>query len=483
MAIVRKVEKMKKGLGLIVVFSIICSFSLVAHEVTLRATSTNVGSGPPTSISVLPHIQDTANPAFGHAHWSVLPNSSELDSSVPDYDEQLGLTYTNDSEYIIYSVTAIAQNDSNGYGPAYVASGLTDTGYWYQAGLSYNWVVDNGTKFNGFMFVYEVFDPNGKEKFPDGGEGIMRFSNTNVTSGDTINLAVVFSSKNVTMGAYDVNTTASASQSYSNESASTFVGLNSTCNTNGYWSGPCTEWYHLQPYYGNEALVPYSAQYALSSAWMWMDEQNPRTDWEGFSANNTNLLVQYSPNSTQLQVFPAYGATEYSDAYLFETGITQLCALKTTTDGGFYVPKAAFVNATALKVEMLFDNANLTGDQTGGNSPYPAIAHYPDGNVDGRDLTFVASKFGMNESSVGWDYMADVVPDGVIDGKDISTVARNYGNKGSYFYSWSGVEIIFNTGNETPDAYGFVIIPPGATSFNVTQNGTAIGAMIIFCGS
>lgn len=160
-----------------------------------------------------------------------------------------------------------------------------------------------------------------------------------------------------------------------------------------------------------------------------------------------------------------------------------LCALKTrTTDGYFYIPNKSIVNATALRVEMVFNDSKIVGDQTGATSPYPAIAHYPDTDVDGLDLSFVASKFGKIEGDVGWDYMADVVPDGSIDGADISAVARNFGNVGSYIYSWSGVEIIFNTGNETPDANGFVLIPPGATSFNVTRNGTSIGAMIIFCG-
>jgi len=349
--------------------------------------------------------------------------------------------------------------------------------------LSYNWVVDNGTKFNGFMFVYQVWDPIGRSIFPSGGgEGIMSFS-TNVTRGDTINLAVAFTSQNIIMGAYDENTAGHASQSYSNKSASTFVGLNSPNNTIGYWSGPCTEWYHLQPYYGNEALVPYSAQYALSSAWMWMDEYNPVTGWSGFRANDTCSLVQYSPNPTQLQVFPSHGATEYSDAYLFETGITQLCALKTMKDGYFYVPNAAILNVTTLKVQMLFDNANLTGDQTGGASPYPAIANYPSSTVDGKDVTFIAGKFGKAEGNLSWDYMADVWADRKIDGKDINMAAMNFGRNGSYIYDLSGVSIAFNTGsNETLDAYGSALIPPSATSFNVTRNGTPIGAMIIFCG-
>jgi hypothetical protein len=165
---------------------------------------------------------------------------------------------------------------------------------------------------------------------------------------------------------------------------------------------------------------------------------------------------------------------------------TALCALKTRTDGGFYVPNPAYVKATYLRVEMLFDNSNITGDQTGGTSPYPAITNYPDGKVSGGDLIFLASKFGSYEgetSPILWDYMADIVPDRRITGDDLIYASKNFGQSGSYIYDLSGVSVKFSTGDvESPDANGFLAIPASATSFNVTRNGTPIGAMIIFCG-
>ena len=139
-----------------------------------------------------------------------------------------------------------------------------------------------------------------------------------------------------------------------------------------------------------------------------------------------------------------------------------------------------------LKIEMLFDNQNITGDQTGGTSPYGTIATYPDGKVDVRDVSLVSSKFGFRENRSGWDYMADVYPDRKIDIQDTARVSGNFGKFGTYINStnpqWlSGVTITFSTGEEKlPDSYGFVTIPQGATNFTVKRNSTPIGAMIIF---
>jgi hypothetical protein len=165
----------------------------------------------------------------------------------------------------------------------------------------------------------------------------------------------------------------------------------------------------------------------------------------------------------------------------FEVSLNPLCAMKTKTDGYFYVP---IVASSLLKIEMLFDNANLTGDQTGGTSPYPAIANYPDGKVSGMDIAFVNSKYGSWEgetSPVVWDYMADVNPDRKITGVDVALVSQNFGLNGTYITDLAGVAITFNTGQTvSPESDGFVTIPPGATSFNVTRYGTLTGAMVIF---
>jgi hypothetical protein len=154
------------------------------------------------------------------------------------------------------------------------------------------------------------------------------------------------------------------------------------------------------------------------------------------------------------------------------------CAMKTRTDGYFYVPKAA---SRLLKVEMLFDNQNITGDQTGGTPPYSSIQNYPDGRVDIKDVGFISQKFGLIEGQSDWNYMADVVPDRKINIGDVGFVGKNFGKTGTYITDLSGVTVTFNTGEEiSPDATGFITIPQGATSFTVKRNSTPIGAMIIF---
>jgi hypothetical protein len=64
--------------------------------------------------------------------------------ATPNYDEQIGATFTQDVAALTYNVTAVAQTDSDGYGPAYILNGLTSAGYWYQVGLSWHWPNTNG---------------------------------------------------------------------------------------------------------------------------------------------------------------------------------------------------------------------------------------------------------------------------------------------------------------------------------------------------
>jgi len=159
--------------------------------------------------------------------------------------------------------------------------------------------------------------------------------------------------------------------------------------------------------------------------------------------------------------------------------IGNLCpAMKTGTNGYFYKPDVA---SALLKIELLFDNQNITGDQTGGTPPYGAISNYPDTIVNVYDATFISSHAGESEGYYNWNYMADINPDRYIDLFDAIWVSRNSGKNGTYITDLSGVTVLFNTGEEIwPDSDGFVTIPQGATSFTVKRYGNPIGAMIVF---
>ncbi|HKT22575.1 MAG TPA: hypothetical protein VJR06_08210, partial [Nitrososphaerales archaeon] len=184
------------------------------------------------------------------------------------YDEQLGITFAQSFTSILYNVTFVEQADNvSGSGPAYLLNGLSDAGYWYQVGVSWNWVPGQGVGFS-----YEVFGANGTSVYPSGGGAGLGIFSGPVASGDRVALNLYFSGKNVEMVAEDLNTSASASTSYSSEGGSSFVGLTGPGNQNGFFTGLMTEWYHPQPYYGDEQGVTYVTSSPLTSAWMWIDE-------------------------------------------------------------------------------------------------------------------------------------------------------------------------------------------------------------------
>lgn len=169
---------------------------------------------------------------------------------------------------------------------------------------------------------------------------------------------------------------------------------------------------------------------------------------------------------------------------------TVLYAMKTlyTVDnsppgnGYFYIPTVPTA-PTYLKIEMLFNNPSLTGDQYGGVSPYPTITAWPDGKVDIRDATFMYKAFGSTPTSANWNYMADVMPDQKIDIKDINAFAKNFGGTGTYMlWPQTAVTVVFNNNGVpySPNSSGFVTIPPSAINFTVYQSTIAIGALVTF---
>jgi hypothetical protein len=229
---------------------------------------------------------------------------------------------------LAYNVTAVQQTDPTaGTGPAYLLNGLSDVGYWYQVGVSWNW--NPGTSpGTGFDMLYEVFNTTGGSIFPsNGGGGLQAFSGA-VNNGDTVLLSMYFSpALGVVMSAKDYNTGASASQTYSSEGASEFIGLTSSSNSNGFFTGLMTEWYHASAYYSNEAKVVYSnSTFGLSGGIMWADE---------FTVPNLQPLfgqeLTYTFQEPLLaQGFSSNGVTAYANAYVFVTGTMNVVPLTVT---------------------------------------------------------------------------------------------------------------------------------------------------------
>jgi len=250
-----------------------------------------------------------------------LPGALAPSSSSPTYDEQLGITFTQNQNALAYNVTALAQTDADGYGPAYILNGLTPLGYWYQVGISYHWPGATGGYEPSFAFSYQVFGPNGSPVYPqNGGAGLGSFSKA-VGSGDSVLLSLTFSGTSVEMVAQDWNTGATAKESYGNQGSSSFVGNpSSPSSSTGFFTGLMTEWYHVLPYSGNEGKVTYTnAASALSSAWLWIDEFNPSSSGAPLFINQTRSPVTFA-NPQQLYPFSSNGATMYGSAHQFITG-------------------------------------------------------------------------------------------------------------------------------------------------------------------
>ncbi|MEM4098085.1 MAG: hypothetical protein QXS81_05305, partial [Candidatus Micrarchaeaceae archaeon] len=211
--------------------------------------------------------------AAKYANAPGIYNISKGNIPPANVEEQIGLTFAQNTSSLSYNITAVAQSDRYGYGPAYLLSGLSNTGYLYSFGLKYNLSYVNRGYPPGFYVFYNVHAPNGTSIFPKGGGSGGLIFNGAVNPGDKIIFNMSFGSGNVIMKAKDWNTGATASISYNAEGASYFVG-NRTSNSNlgGYFSGLETLWFTTNSFIGNEEPVVYQPNGAMPhSAWLWIN--------------------------------------------------------------------------------------------------------------------------------------------------------------------------------------------------------------------
>jgi|GEM_PF-3573584 hypothetical protein len=245
------------------------------------------------------------------------------------YTEQSGLTFVNNFTGAIgYNVTAVAQSDSTGIGPGYFISGYSNKGYWYNAGIAYNWSVANTSHNIGFTALFTVLAPNGTVIYAPN----IKFTGT-VNPNDEVLLNLYFKNGQVIMLIRDWNTSAYAETNFSAEGATKFIGNpNSTSSANGFYTGLTTEWIHLSPYYSSEQPVLYSPfGYPSSPVWLWIDEFcspsslcAPKATL--FSNYTAGYIMPFSPH-----ILCSVGtAEEYFPSGNFLTGIVCTAPASTT---------------------------------------------------------------------------------------------------------------------------------------------------------
>jgi Divergent InlB B-repeat domain len=371
-----------------------------------------------------------------------------------NYDEQVGVTFTQNFRSLEYNVTAVEQTDPVlGDGPAYLLNGLSDTGYWYQVGVSWDWSpgTNPGT---GFDMNYEVFDSAGNSAFPSNGQGgVLAFSGP-VNDGDVILLDLYFSNatQSVVMLAMDTNTSSTASVSYSDEDATFFQGLpGSVSNSNGFFTGLMTEWYHGTPYYSDESEAVYkNPNFAISSAWMWMDEFNANTLQAVFTANSTAPISFGDPS--RLQTFSYNGTTEYEDAYEFISGALTNASLRTSST-----------------VPLTFSFSDV-GEGIGYSAP--ALSYVSDGttfttlltqepviyNVDPNSRWNVSTSITGSTSGERWE--TDHVTSGSADSADTAKFVYYAQVQMTFGYSVIGGGTGFSAPSITYIAYGSATTTP-----------------------
>lgn len=264
-------------------------------------------------------------------------------SSVPpaDWDEQIGLTFSPSYTSMAWNVTAVPQSGSYGYGPAYLLNGLTDQGWWYQVGLTYDWPYLAGGYASGFRMFYEVWNTSYVSVFPAGGGGGLFSFNGPVNAYDTVGLDLYFSGTSVIMTATDWDTGASATATYTAH-GSVFVGSGqggyTSSNYNGFFTGLMTEEYHVNQYFGDEQPTHYLDQgYSLPAAWMWADEYNPYTGASSllfFEQRQANLASQSSAFSyLSTNGTNQFAAANLSGGALYITGASGI----TVANLGYYL--------------------------------------------------------------------------------------------------------------------------------------------------
>ncbi|HUI00494.1 MAG TPA: hypothetical protein VLU99_08370 [Nitrososphaerales archaeon] len=315
---------------------VVASFGPGLLVPTARSTSTSGAAVSSVTSSASSAASSPTSPpplCAGLTAAQILANSKAANATgtvPPAYDEQMLMGFEqNFTSGVSYNVTLRAQNDTFGFGPAYLLNGLTDSGYWYQVGVAWDLGTASGGRFvPGFRFVYEVWDTqSGASVYPrNGGTLPARFL---ANDGDAVLLTLNMTQDGqVAMTASDWNTSSRASAYYGAFGASEFLGFKDKVTS--YPTSLLTEWYHVVPYLCDGETVVYSnSALALASAWMRIDEWNltgvSTTQFFNSTAVGACCVFDTGTQGVGFSAPAVYesvstsGTTIYSDAHEFVT--------------------------------------------------------------------------------------------------------------------------------------------------------------------
>src|SRR5580704_12041724 len=123
----------RKGKGAPLVVAAIAALILLASVPPSHAAAPIRGPHPLGALPLSPRGNTFRPASMG---LSAAPDAVAAQGAPsPTYDEQLGITFTQDFSSLEYNVSALAQASPDGYGPGYLLNGLTPEGYWYQVGI------------------------------------------------------------------------------------------------------------------------------------------------------------------------------------------------------------------------------------------------------------------------------------------------------------------------------------------------------------
>jgi hypothetical protein len=223
------------------------------------------------------------------------------------YDEQVSLIETVSSPTLETNVTVSSSTDSDGYGPGFLLNGLTESGYWYQTGVAFNWPRGSSGHASGPAFFYDVLAPNGNAL-------VIGLQRIQLNSGNHVQILLRIQRGSVVMQVQNSQTCVSAADSYSAFGATEFQ---SSGTTNGFFSGVMTEWWHAVPYQGPTGNATFTIPGASSpSAEIGVDEIAPSSAPQNAFGTVTDVTLG-APGS---QSGSYMGATAVVDGTSFETG-------------------------------------------------------------------------------------------------------------------------------------------------------------------